>query len=1182
MSHALFRRMGGLSAVFLLLLAGYVLIGWVRGDAAMVRVVPGSVAMSINTALMFLMCGACLLLTNRGQWQRWTALALSLVVTALSSAILSQHVFGVDLGVDMAAVHQALGDGHSKPGRTAPNACIGFLSAGLAFLFVNVRRRPLQRRTAAAVVATLPLIIGIAALIGYFLSLDAMYRIASLNRMALFTAIGMTTLGLGLRSLIAPRPVTVSGETPDEAGRITRLAALLLVIFAIATGLSTFALLRGSFEQSAAQHHAQTARTAAVSLASMLHDATLLSTSVANRPSLVNGLAQMADDPAAPGAMAQLETASAAFVTAGFRARVLNPNGVMLLQIGESMTAPPGYAAPFGRGANTGKLFWNEGYRIQSVHQIRVGQRLLGMVETERKLNAVDAIIAEYQNASASTDVVLCGRETQRAECFPSRHYPKGMTFAMFDSAGQPKLPISRALLGEAGATRATDPRGLPVLAGYTPVRGFPLGIVVKTEVSELYVPLREKLHWIIAAVALFVAIGTFLLRRVVEPLIHQIVAEKRRVKDLLDNCNDAFIAIGPNGRVSDWNRQAEITLGIAAQDAIGTDLAQLIIPERLRAAHNAGFARFLDSGTLLPTNSRVQVTALHASGREIPVELSVSAVRHPEGLGASAFLRDLTEQKAAEAKAAEQANAIEEARLALAKSQRLEAVGKLTGGVAHDFNNVLQVVRGNLELLTQDEPAHTQRTRRLHSAMDAVDRGAKLSSQLLAFARRQPLEPQPTDVARVLRTMEEMLQRAIGDGVEIELVASGSVWNAMVDPNQLEHVILNLAINARDAMQGSGKLTIEAGNALLDDDYAQAAPELQPGQFVMLAISDTGCGMSQEVLERAFEPFFTTKPEGQGTGLGLSMAYGFVKQSHGHIKIYSEPGEGTTIRIYLPRTGAAATAGTERVSHEIAGGTETVLVVEDDAAVQATVIDILTGLGYQVLKAGNAAEAMALLETGVHVDLLFTDVVMPGPLRSPELARRACVLLPRLKVLFTSGYTQNAIVHGGRLDPGIALLSKPYRRDQLARKVRAVLGPAALHSAPVTAPDTGAPVIAFVEDNDDFRMLGAELMAMLGFSVDSFANAEDALDPLRSGKFTCLLTDVGLPGMSGVELGKLVHEARPDIAIIFATGFGEALPSRPDFPHKVLAKPFTIEHLEACIGGTKETAAGFVPGASA
>ena len=323
---------------------------------------------------------------------------------------------------------------------------------------------------------------------------------------------------------------------------------------------------------------------------------------------------------------------------------------------------------------------------------------------------------------------------------------------------------------------------------------------------------------------------------------------------------------------------------------------------------------------------------------------------------------------------------------------------------------------------------------------------------------------------------------------------------------------------------------------------------------------------MSQEVLDRAFEPFFTTKPEGEGTGLGLSMDYGFVKQSQGHIKIYSEPGEGTTIRIYLPRTGGPERTRLDNSAQRVVGGHEIVLVVEDDLAVQATVIETLTGLGYQVLKADNAADALAMLESGLQVDLLFTDVVMPGPLRSPELAERACVLLPRLKVLFTSGYTQNAIVHGGRLDPGITLLSKPYRRDQLASKVRGILDAAPAQIASPAPREKELPTVAFVEDNDDFRMLGAELMTMLGFSVESFASAEEAIDHLRNGRFGLLLTDIGLPGLSGLELARQVHDAVPTVKIVFATGFGEALPARPDFPHRILAKPFTLEDLKACL----------------
>jgi len=664
----------------------------------------------------------------------------------------------------------------------------------------------------------------------------------------------------------------------------------------------------------------------------------------------------------------------------------------------------------------------------------------------------------------------------------------------------------------------------------------------------------------------MFVGVGTFLLRALLQPLIVRILNEKERIKGILDNSNDAFVAIGPDGRVTDWNLQAERMLGYSELEAIGRDMAELIIPPAYRQAHKAGFARFLRNGTGPAINNRVELAALHASGREIPVELSITPVKHVDGLGASAFLRDLTSRKESEAKATEQAREIEQARLALSKSQRLEAVGKLTGGIAHDFNNVLQVVRGNLELIghTTDVGMLAQR---VHTAAAAVDRGAKLSAQLLAFARRQPLQPQATNLGRIVLSMEEMLQRALGDGIEIEVAVSGSLWTALVDPHQLEHVILNLAINARDAMEGRGKLTVELGNALLDEDYVRAEPGLKPGQFVMLAISDTGCGMSKQVLEKVFEPFFTTKAEGQGTGLGLSMAYGFSKQSHGHIVIYSEPGEGSTVRIYLPRTTAPESVPPELATGAIERGVESVLVVEDDLAVQSTVVQLLMSFGYSVVKADHADQALALLEAGLQVDLLFTDVVMPGTLRSPELARRARLLLPELRVLFTSGYTQNAIMHGGRLDPGVELLSKPYRRDQLATKVRTVLD-AAHPERPQAATVQSRPIprIAFVEDNEDFRHIGVELLHMLGWVVESFPSAEDAIPALERGGFDILLSDVGLPGITGIELATWAKRCHPSINIILATGFGDALHDRPEFEHHILGKPFSLEELRAMV----------------
>jgi signal transduction histidine kinase len=377
----------------------------------------------------------------------------------------------------------------------------------------------------------------------------------------------------------------------------------------------------------------------------------------------------------------------------------------------------------------------------------------------------------------------------------------------------------------------------------------------------------------------------------------------------------------------------------------------------------------------------------------------------------------------------------------ALQQAQKMETIGKLTGGVAHDFNNLLQVISGNLQLLARDVQGQEKPERRVANALAGVQRGSKLASQLLSFGRRQPLEPRVLNVGRFLGGMEDMLRRALGEAIGIEVITSGGLWNCQADPTQLENAILNLAINARDAMEGTGKLTIEAANASLDDDYTHRLDDVPAGQYVMLAVTDTGSGISPELIEQVFEPFFSTKPEGHGSGLGLSMVYGFVKQSGGHVKIYSEIGQGTTVKLYLPRVRKR-----EEVlvaSHEtvpMRGGTETILVAEDDPDVQATVVELLTELGYTVLRANDAQSALSVIESGVAIDLLFTDVVMPGALKSPELARLARARLPELAVLFTSGYTENAIVHDGRLDAGVDLLSKPYSREQLAKKIRAVI----------------------------------------------------------------------------------------------------------------------------------------------
>lgn len=379
---------------------------------------------------------------------------------------------------------------------------------------------------------------------------------------------------------------------------------------------------------------------------------------------------------------------------------------------------------------------------------------------------------------------------------------------------------------------------------------------------------------------------------------------------------------------------------------------------------------------------------------------------------------------------------------------QKMDAVGQLTGGIAHDFNNMLAIVVGSLDIagrrLAQGKLERAADC--IDNAMEGAQRATLLTSRLLAFSRQQPLEPQPLDANKLVGGMSEMLRRTIGEAVRVETVLAGGLWRTFADPYQLESAILNLCVNARDAMPEGGKLTIETSNAHLDDAYAAGHPDLEPGQYVMISISDTGTGMSAEVIERAFDPFYTTKEVGRGTGLGLSQVFGFVKQSSGHVKIYSEPGQGTAVKIYLPRrlgeeeTAAASGAlsgGMEGL--ERAKGEEVVLVVEDEEMVRLVSVDALRELGYVVFEAADGRQALAALEAQPRVDLLFTDVVMPG-MNGRQLAEEVATRRPEVKILYTTGYTRNAIVHNGMLDVGVAFLAKPFTLAQLAAKVRQVL----------------------------------------------------------------------------------------------------------------------------------------------
>ena len=387
---------------------------------------------------------------------------------------------------------------------------------------------------------------------------------------------------------------------------------------------------------------------------------------------------------------------------------------------------------------------------------------------------------------------------------------------------------------------------------------------------------------------------------------------------------------------------------------------------------------------------------------------------------------RDLTEKRAAEAQ--------------MRQVQKMDAIGQLTGGVAHDFNNILTVITGTIGILGEAVADRPELVSIAKLIDDAAERGAQLTKHLLAFARKQPLQPVEIEINSLVLQAAKLLHPTLGEQIEISPRLTPDAWPALVDPNQLTTAVLNLALNARDAMPGGGKLVLESANVRLDQDYAGMNSEVTPGDYVMIAVSDTGTGIPATLLEKVFDPFFTTKEVGKGTGLGLSMVFGFVKQSGGHVKIYSEEGHGTTVRIYLPRsTGQGQAAAELLASAQMAGGSETVLVVEDDALVRQYVVAQVASLGYTTLEAPNAAEALKIIDRE-DVDLLFTDVIMPGAMNGRQLVDEALKHRPQLKTLFTSGYTENAILHHGRLDEGVLLLAKPYRKPELARMLRVAL----------------------------------------------------------------------------------------------------------------------------------------------
>ena len=505
-----------------------------------------------------------------------------------------------------------------------------------------------------------------------------------------------------------------------------------------------------------------------------------------------------------------------------------------------------------------------------------------------------------------------------------------------------------------------------------------------------------------------------------------EIAAREAHLRSILDTVPEAMIVIDANGSVTSFSAAAAQLFGYRPEEVVGQNV-KMLMPEPYRGEHDGYIGHYLRTGEARIIGYGRVVKGLTKDGAIFPMELAVGEARSDGQRIFTGFIRDLTSRQKMEEE--------------LRQSHKMEAIGQLTGGLAHDFNNLLTVITGNLEMLDMSLEDSDQREL-LKEAQDAAQDGAKLTAQLLAFGRRQPLNPKPTDMTPLISNFSELLRRTLGESIELHIRVTGSGNLCVVDAPQLQNALLNLAINARDAMPRGGKLTIDISRTRLDVDYAQMYPDIRTGRYVLVAVTDTGSGMSEEVRQRAFEPFFTTKPTGAGTGLGLSMVYGFVKQSGGNIQIYSELEQGTSVRIFLPLAEAVQTSGELASGVAEMGamrrGSETILVVEDDARVRRVTAARLRSLGYEVIEADNGATAFPLLAAHPKIAMIFTDVVMPGGMNGDELAEAALAARPDLNVLFTSGYAEPAVARQG-LRVG-AWLKKPYTAAELAEKIREIL----------------------------------------------------------------------------------------------------------------------------------------------
>jgi len=1174
-----------IAGLFIGLLGTVAVIRWISQSQTIAELIPGSTRMGLNGPLLFIAAGICCYFALsprreapgvRSVWRVCLALLL-----AVPLAVLTEHVFKINLGIDFVRVPTPPSAEVPHPGRIAPNSCVGFLLAGIAFYLVGLAHRNRSQMRALTACAAAVMAIGLSALIGYFLKLEVLYRIAAFNGMVAPTAVGMTVLGIGLWGLRSTLSERARPGRADNVKRITVRAIAVVALVAICSGAVGFAAMRDSYEQSLAENMQLMASSSAATLGNTLDTSLWFPRTIATRPAVRESIAKLAANKNDAVTREFLIKVGESFMNAGISAIAFySADGELLAASGEFVVDKAKSRQPLTVSGQKAQLLWNQTNVLRSENEVRDGERVVGRMVAEQRMPIFDKLLAEIRASSASTDILVCNLEQRDAYCAPTRFYPEPFRIPMYKGDGNVNLPINHALLGKAGVSVATDLRGVPVFAAYTPIRDYGLGVVVKSNVDTMYSPLKNKANALVVALLLLVAMGASMLLIQVRPLLAQLIREQRRTSVILENSNDAFVALGVDGRISDWNTEAERTFGWSAQEAIGRKLAELIIPPAQRQAHDAGFAQFTKTGTGPVVNKRVELSALCRDGREIPIEMSVAAFHNGQGFVATAFIRDISERQRLSGELITRASELEQERDRAQAANR--AKSEFVANMSHELRTPMNAVLGMTYLL-----GHTELQAEQKKYLDMIRSSGQsllgIMNDILDFSKveagRMELAESRFNLGDVLGAVATIMSVNAGDkDLELAIGVEPDVPQLLVgDSLRVQQILVNLVGNAiKFTEHGEVSLLV----SLLRRDEERAT--------LRMSVSDTGIGMDAAQRARLFSPFTqgdssTTRRFG-GTGLGLTISKHLAELMGGTISIDSEEGRGSRFDITLPLRVAQDQNDADRPGSAL--GHLRLLVVDDNATSRAYLAKTIAGWHWEADSASSGEEAIGMVVRAETSDKPYNVVLLDWHM--PDMdgmatmrALRTVVPATKLPItLMVNAYGRGRLMEMPASSQVDAILSKPVTgsslfdtlHELLVQRARAGHSPALYPALVTPALRLEGARLLLAEDNELNQAVARGILERVGARIDIVGNGELALARLAAAPlaYDLVLMDIQMPVLDGFAATRRIRKelglTMPVLAMTAGVTESERAACLAAGMNGLIAKPIEVDDMLATI----------------